>query len=79
MNGKLKYWIAAIVLILWLVLAWFMASWLHLQGSSLWILRGALAFIGLLAFALVLWWFIVKDKQGGDVDPRGRAATRSMR
>ena len=53
----IKYLIAALVLIGWLVLAWFIPSWLHLQGSSVWILRSALAFIGIAAFALVVWWF----------------------
>lgn len=71
MNSKLKYWIAAIAFIAWLVLAWFMGSWLHLQGSSLWILRGALAFIGLLAFVLLIWWFIARDKERGDMGAAG--------
>ncbi len=63
MNTKLKYWIAAIVLIGWLVLSWFTGTWLHLQGSSLWILRLALAVIGLAAFILVIWWFRMRDKE----------------
>ncbi len=71
MNSKLKYWIAAILFIGWLVLAWFTGSWLHLQGNNLWILRGALAFIGLLAFILLIWWFIVRDKERAAMNPGG--------
>jgi len=70
-NSKLKYWIAAILFIGWLVLAWFIGSWLHLHGSSLWILRGALAFIGLLAFVLLIWWFVVRDKERGEMGAAG--------
>jgi hypothetical protein len=61
-NTKLKYWIAAIALIVWLVLSWFTGSWLHLEGSNLWILRIALAVIGAAAFIIVIWWFVVKDR-----------------
>jgi len=70
-NSKLKYWIASFFFIVWLVLAWFTGTWLHLQGSSLWILRGALALIGLLAFILLIWWFIVRDKENGAMSPSG--------
>ena len=65
----IKYVIAALILIGWLVLAWFIPSWLHLQGSSVWILRGALAFIGVAAFALIIWWFVVKDKERAQGTP----------
>ncbi len=67
MNTKIKYWIAAIALVVWLVLAWFIGSWLHLQGSSLWILRGALAFLGVAAFVIVIWWFRVQDKERAEM------------
>ncbi len=74
MNTKLKYWIAALALIVWLVLAWFIGSWLHLQGSSLWILRIALAFIGVAAFIVLIWWFLVKDKEHTEMSPGAGAA-----
>ena len=63
MNNTLKYWLAALALIIWLVLSWFIASWLHLQGSSLWILRIVLALIGIAAFITLLWWFRARDKE----------------
>src|ERR1700736_3279051 len=46
---------ALVVLILWLTLAWFLGTWLHLHGSNLWILRGGLAVLGLAGFAGYLW------------------------
>jgi len=72
-NTKMKYWIAAIALVVWLVLAWFIGSWLHLHGSSLWILRGALALLGVIAFIIVIWWFRVQDKERAEMTPGGGA------
>jgi type VI secretion system protein ImpL len=46
---------AVFLLLLWLVLAWFVGTWLHLHGSSLWLLRIGLAAIGLLGFGGYLW------------------------
>ena len=63
MNNTLKYWIAALALVVWLVLSWFIASWLHLQGNSVWILRIVLALIGIGAFITIVWWFRVQDKE----------------
>ncbi len=57
MNTSLKYWIIAAALIVWLALGWMAGEWLNLQGNDLWILRAALALIGLAAFATAVWWF----------------------
>jgi len=46
-----------IILLGYLVLAWFAGIWLHVAGSSLWLLRGALAVLGLVAAGLFLWWY----------------------
>jgi len=62
-NNTLKYWLAALSLVVWLVLSWFIPSWLHLQGSSVWILRAVLALIGIAAFITIVWWFRVQDKE----------------
>jgi type VI secretion system protein ImpL len=62
-NNTLKYWLAALALIVWLVLSGFIPSWLHLQGSSVWILRVVLALIGIAAFITIVWWFRVRDKE----------------
>ena len=55
--------IVAIAFLVWLILAWFLGSWLHLQGSSLWVLRIALAVIGAIACGALIWWFILKDRE----------------
>src|SRR5882724_6835301 len=55
------YWATAAILVPYLVLAWFLGIWLRLHGSSLWILRGGLAFLGILA-AGVFFWFFRKSK-----------------
>jgi type VI secretion system protein ImpL len=51
------YWVTGGILLAYLVLVWFLGSWLHLRGSDLWILRGGLAFIGLAGAATFLWFY----------------------
>ena len=51
------YWVTGIVLILYLVLVWFLGSWLHLKAPDVWILRGGLALIGIVAAASFLWFY----------------------
>ena len=51
------YWATAAILVPYLVLAWFLGIWLRLHGASLWILRGGLAFLGILAAAVFFWFF----------------------
>jgi type VI secretion system protein ImpL len=63
LNYSLKYRLAALALIVWLLLSWFIPSWLNLQGSSVWILHIVLALIGLAAFITIVWWFRVRDKE----------------
>jgi len=62
-KNTLKYWLAALGLIAWLVLSWFVPSWVHSQGNHLWILRIVLAVIGVAAFITLVWWFRVRDKE----------------
>ncbi len=63
MSKAWKYVFAAILLLAWLILDWFMGSWLHLAGTDLWILRIALAVIGVAAFAIVIWLLWMRDKE----------------
>jgi len=53
----LVYLVTCIILLVYLVLVWFVGSWLHLLGASLWFLRGALAVIGLIAAGVFLWFY----------------------
>jgi type VI secretion system protein ImpL len=68
-NTAWKYWLFSIALIVWWVLAWLAGPWLNLHGKELWILRGALALIGLAAFTTCVWWF-----RGLDQDRAARMA-----
>ncbi len=51
------YLVTGILLVLYLVLVWFLGSWLHLQAPDLWILRGGLGLIGIVAAASFLWFY----------------------
>lgn len=63
MNTAWKYWIAAISLLVWLILVWFMGSWMNLAGKNLWVFRIALGLIGVAAFATVVWLLWAHDKE----------------
>lgn len=54
--------ITSIVLVLFLVLAFFIPVMIGLAGSTAWILRGALWLLGIAAAGLVLW-FVYKKKK----------------
>jgi type VI secretion system protein ImpL len=70
------YWITGGILLAYLVLVWFIGTWMNLQGSHLWILRGGLAFLGLVAAGIFLWFHRKKTAatSGADgSDPSGNA------
>jgi type VI secretion system protein ImpL len=50
------YWVTILVLLIYMVLVWVCGSLLHLHGSDIWILRGVLALLGLIAAGVVLWY-----------------------
>jgi type VI secretion system protein ImpL len=50
------YLVTVLILLIYLVLVWFLAGWLRLQGSDVWILRGALALLGLVGAVVALWY-----------------------
>src|SRR5208337_512916 len=66
------------ILIVYLILAWFIGTWLHLAGSSLWILRGTLAFLGVLASGLFLWWYYKVLRRAGSVAASAEAGSDDM-
>src|ERR1700735_812902 len=51
------YLATGVILLAYLVLVWFLGGWLRLHGSDIWILRGGLAFVGLIAAASFLWFY----------------------
>ncbi len=50
------YLVTGAVLVVYLVLVWFLGTWLNLHGSDLWILRGMLAVLGLIGAGVFLWF-----------------------
>jgi type VI secretion system protein ImpL len=77
-KNTLKYWLAALGLIIWSVLSWFVPSWLNLQGNNLWILRIVLALIGVAAFVTIVWWFRVQDKERAAETAHGASGTAEI-
>ena len=60
------YIITAVVLVICLVLSWLVGSLLHLQGASLWILRGILSLLCIAGAGLFLWFHRrVKREESG--------------
>src|SRR5271166_1879627 len=55
--------ITALILLVYLVLGWFAGTWLGLAGTKVWIFRGAIWLIGIVAAAFVIWFFWNKQKQ----------------
>src|SRR5580704_7050974 len=51
------YLATGVILLAYLVLVWFLGGWLRLHGSDIWILRGGLAFVGLIAAGSFLWFY----------------------
>src|SRR4051812_42040017 len=44
-------------LLAWLVLGWFVGSWLGVDPSRMWLLRGAIWLTGIAAAVFVIWFF----------------------
>jgi len=61
----LVYLATGAALLVYLILSWFLGTWLHLRGSDLWILRGGLAFLGLIAAGSFLWFYHRAKKAEG--------------
>jgi type VI secretion system protein ImpL len=50
------YLVTGALLLVYLVLVWFLGTWMHPPGYGIWILRGGLALIGLIASGCYLWF-----------------------
>src|ERR1700734_9248 len=69
------YLATGVILLAYLVLVWFLGGWLRLHGSDIWILRGGLAFVGLIAAASFLWFYRKsKAEEAGTETESGQAA-----
>ena len=82
------YIITAVVLVICLVLSWLVGSLLHLQGASLWLLRGILSLLCIVAAGLFLWFHRkVKREEseagvaaaGAEIDVLVREADRKLK
>ena len=64
----LVYLVTGIVLLVYLVLVWFLGTWMHPPGSGIWILRGGLGLIGLIAAGSFLWFYrkTKAEESGGE-------------
>jgi type VI secretion system protein ImpL len=51
------YIITAVVLVIYIVLTWFVGTWLHLHGVQLWVLRALLWLIGLTGAGAFIWFY----------------------
>ncbi len=69
-----KTFLAAVLLILWLILAWFIPVLIHLQSSSLWFLRIGLAVLGIIGFIAFLWWEHEQQKSEAEAGAEGTPA-----
>jgi len=69
------YLVTILVLMVYLVLVWLLGMWLPVHGSDVWILRGVLALLGLIAGAVVLWYLQkakkAKEAAGEGASPAG--------
>ena len=71
------YLVTILVLIVYLVLVWLLGLWLPVHGSDVWILRGVLAVLGLIAGGVVLWYLQkakkAKEASGENASQAGAA------
>jgi type VI secretion system protein ImpL len=59
MTRKTKTWLGSIALfVLVLIIAWVLSAVLALHGSDVWVFRGGLALLGLIAAGTILWFFL---------------------
>jgi type VI secretion system protein ImpL len=66
----LVYLVTGVVLLVYLVLVWFLGTWMHPPGAGIWILRGGLALVGLIAAGSFLWFYRKsKAEESGDSAP----------
>ncbi|HUI42922.1 MAG TPA: ImcF-related family protein [Terriglobia bacterium] len=78
MKVSWKTWLAAGILVLWLLLSWFAGTWLHLQGSNLWVLRIALILLGIIGFVAFLWWLHKNEPSGAEPGVEGAGDAREI-
>jgi type VI secretion system protein ImpL len=71
------YLTTATVLVLYLLLAWFAGTWLHLQGGGIWLVRLGLALIGFIGAGVYLWFYrrLTRDAVESGIGPGAPVVT----
>jgi type VI secretion system protein ImpL len=74
------YWVTGGLLLAYLVLVWFLPSWMHLHGSDVWVLRVGLWFLGIVAAASVIWFTLRarRNQSGQPHDAAGQSALKEI-
>ena len=71
----LVYLVTGAVLLVYLVLVWFLGTWMHPAGAGIWILRGGLWLIGLIAAGSFVWFYRQsKAEESGDENAPAKGA-----
>ena len=71
----LVYLVTGVILLVYLVLVWFLGTWMHPPGAGIWILRGGLGLIGLIAAGSFLWFYRKsKAEESGSDNASAKAA-----
>ncbi|PYX68469.1 MAG: hypothetical protein DMG78_24965 [Acidobacteria bacterium] len=53
---SLMYWVIGLILLIYMTLVFLLGRWLPLHGNDVWILRGALAVLGLIGAVVAFWY-----------------------
>jgi type VI secretion system protein ImpL len=74
------YWVTGGLLLAYLVLVWFLPTWMHLHGSDVWILRAGLWFLGIVAAASVIWFTLRsrRNRSGQPDDVAGQSLSKEI-
>src|SRR5215469_1762857 len=74
------YFVTGGILLVYLILVWFLGTWLHLHAPDIWILRIALALIGIIATGSFLWFFLKnkRNQAGEGTDSADGAGTKDI-
>src|SRR5580765_3704529 len=72
------YLVTAAVLVVYLVLVWFLGTWLNLQGSDLWVLRGILSALGLIGAGVFVWFHHRNKKASEGLSDSARGSAQDI-
>jgi type VI secretion system protein ImpL len=69
------YWVTGAVLLIYLVLVWFLGTWLSLRSPDVWILRIGLAVLGLIGAGVTVWFVhrkkLSEEEENAGAQPSG--------